>query len=505
MSDYDFDDFDNELTEQEDLQFRITEAVADGDDVQEVHQMLSHYEELYGQDLFWKQTRFDLAEVEKDPKRMSEILSMFDPDEVDPLMMEMNRARVSFLFGEYQEAMDALNHIGSLDDSEEALMFLHLKAYCALALHDYKLAANCMEDVLLDFNDTQSLVVCALAYLAMGDHERAESYLKPALERMDDGDLEWMVSFMISFELTDLLEDPVFPNAARQMYLEELEENSGISLHSVEMLIDNRPEVILSFIHEELDDHEINSVTQYLTALCYEKLNDEKMAKKYFRKCLRTPFPQDATEEDYREILPLKLISLERLGMSDKASENAVMDLFEQTRKYPDCLLDLISYCGIHHYMDCLETILMEEPLPETTTDKDEFMLKDALMEFLMSHDELSPAVDLAFSMYGRRDDLMYLLKFAYLCSFADEKVDFPDVDSVEAGPADPGDFVLRLHIEMLLDHRDSFVKHYKKALREKRYRPDEDWSCLDDYLNIFQEDIADMLNDKQPSGKDRK
>lgn len=501
--------FDAELP-QEKMQADILHAFSEDDKLKDVAEMLEEYKDLYGKDIFWKLSSFDLAEVHKDTATMHSIVEDLDSDEVGPVMLAILQSRIYFLTEDYSLAWEILNQIQGLEDTEEALMFLHLKGICAFALEDYKAAVSSLEDVLMDFDDFQMRSYCALAYLQLQKNERAEEYLEIIDQQAEEEDLRWLVEMMSHFGQLPLIDQEGFPEHLRQRLLAFLPEQLP-DKEDVEELVRNNPEVVAGALGEMLQERPEDHPTNYFYGLAMEELGKEKMARKHYRKALLARFAADLDPSEQLLAMEVRLAALDRLSYSRQVVIKYLRQLNEEVPLFTSSLVLLLGYCAKEELWDIINEIFEEHGYPEDAQGDDLLKLENIYIAHLMNQDDYESAYQIASAVYHRHiGDLYYLIHVSQLVAVFDPgfEPEFKRIEQADTFDAYLFDWLLAMESRRILGDMKKFSSYANKLYKvfqsefEQSDVPLHDWKNMILYFHFVQDTLR-TIPDCLPIWKD--
>lgn len=391
--------------EQEMLKDQILDALSGGNDEQKAKQLLDHYADEYGKDLYWQVISFDMAELDRDANTMMELHESIDYSSLGFVTRQINAARIKYIEEDFQGALDALNEVDrdKLDDSEASLVYLHLRGILNFGLKNYKEAAQCMEDVSLDIDDEQIFGIAGISYFRLGNESRAKESFTKMEEANKDGDYEWLSELIATFHEQEILLSGLLSESVVNALSEDLVGMMNVSLDTFEMVVRSDPEMFSDVFKKQIQDpsQSENELAFYMMAVCYEALGDHKNAAKFYRKVVRMPIDMvlmvytDATSP-----LQLKLTALDWLGYSKKVQSNYLRTYFSQNKTDPASVVALYEYAAVNQLNNVMRDMLEEAGLPVCQSSEEDGRLARALMIYNVAIDDYLEAYTHARYMY---------------------------------------------------------------------------------------------------------
>lgn len=479
-------------TEQEmdSLKAQILDAFSMGSANGEVQSLLDDYESRFGKDLFWKMMAFDLAEMARDVEEMKSLAVLMEDEPLGPVIHAVNIARIAYCQEDYQGAMQALNEVDSLEDNEESLVYLHLKGIVAFALKDYRLAAQCMEDVMLDVEDEQVAGITGICYLRLSDGKRAQEYLDRMIEQNHDEDYGWLYDLLVSFGEFDIVLNPLFPRSVRLLLELHYVTDAGLSLDQFEEAILSDPAAFLPALTQLSENMPAAILSCYFLAVAYDALGDEKNARKWFRKTLRLSIEHPESDEQSAPFLHLKLQSLERLNYSRQIQIRYLREFWDAPTTDSSGRIDLILYASIHEYHALLRDWVNSGSLPECETAEDIRKLHNALLYYYYQTNALCEAYDEACFLY--ENELLVDVMSILICAFLFRLFNYGGLrqNAKESDFTSLSGYVIDQLIEMeqlrLDDRADELKARLHQLYQERRSRTEPEWEFFDEFLKVF-------------------
>lgn len=486
-------EFDPDMNlEQESLRSRILDAVMDGADEEAVRAMLDDYEQQYGQDLFWKMTSFDQAEVNHDLSEMKRMLDLMETEDISKTMRHVCAARVCYCQEDFEGALAELNQVETLEDNEESLVFLHLKGLICYGLKRYEEAAACMEDIMLDVEDEQVAGITGICYLHLGKTDRAREYLDKMTSKDAPGSYDWLYELLSNFNDLKIIEHPAFPEEVRKAIQSMFYSDASLAVTDMEDMIADNPGVFLPVLKEmakcDLPDPE---VIYYLLGICYNQLDREKEARKWLRKALRQPITQPSRLlEPGTSTLQIRLLALSLLNYSAPVQLRYCREFMHNEFVSSSDLIDLIFFGAFSSLPRLVEDILSEDGVPVTEDSFEERKLHHALLYHFYTTGQMRAAMPQAQLLYkdGTLIDPVSILITAYLFWIFGEPR--PEASTKR------DDYVnLRLYLidqlitleQMRLD--DNVTGFRRKIIRMYQERKNDDdpgWEIFDDFSELM-------------------
>ncbi len=494
--------------EQESFRARILDAVMDGADEETIRTMLDDYEEQYGQDLFWKMTTFDQAEVSHDVEEMKQMYELMENEDVSTTMRHICGARIRYCQNDFEGALEELAQVENLEDNEESLIYLHLKGLICYGLKRFDQAASCLEDIMLDVDDDQVAGITGICYLHLGKIERAREYLEQMEAKNSEGSYGWLYELLTSFDDIEIIQNPAFPESARKEIQEMIHEDFGLSIMQMEDIVNQAPDaflpVLLGMVKEGMDDEE---AIYYLIGTCYSHLGDDKEARKWYRKALRTPLPDHTLEKEAeRSAIEIRLLSLSLLEYSKPVQMRYCREFLHYPNVSQSDLCDLILYGALNHLNALVAEILSEKGRPHPDNSIDARKLHHALMYYYYSNGKLYEALSEARIMYqkGLLIDVLSILMTAYLFwVFGEPRPDAStkaeDYDSLEHYLIDQ---LITLEQMRLDNNASGFRRKIRRMYEERKNQSDPEWGMLDDFSRTILNDLEENPS-MRPAGRE--
>lgn len=308
-----------EFTQQDLLEGMILDAL-DNFNTDEAQTLLDQYEELFGQNEFWHLSSIDLAETSNNPDAMMEKLHDAYESQVDADELNLRFGRFFYMVGKPEESLSHLETCEFDPDSEQEFYRIHLMAYCYIIQEDYKKALDCLEDLLLDINDTRVILLAALCYQKTGREERAREYLSQALAHTSD--LQEDAASVLKLYNYD--ENLILKNSSA--VLQKLagvraaaEDPEMTELLDFLMQIQDFaevPETFMERVDSYFKDNEDNPMLCCIEGDYYLQIGDEQKARRLFRKALNAPYSGDSRRDLIGVVY--RLNALDCLGYSGK-------------------------------------------------------------------------------------------------------------------------------------------------------------------------------------------
>jgi tetratricopeptide (TPR) repeat protein len=499
-------------SEQETMQNVIEDLIDDeGSDTTTIKEALAQYEEDYGQDIFWKFAWFHVYEIDERPEDMLKILNSIDEQEADADLLNTSYARAYFANGMFQKAMDSLEQVDDAVDTEDALKVINMKAFINMGLGEFAKAASCFEDLMLELPEPQLMAACGLCYIKLGKRERAKEYLERACSSLEHWDDNWLVGLICSLKLPEQIDfdDPIIPRnlkKAVERYLDQEEGYYPIPMNMLEDAIAEDPVSYLPFIQEELRKNKDSHMTNYLTAICYEKLGDEKSARKYLRKTLVLPLDEQGKQLAYDDQVSLKLMALYRLKYSPKVNENHLVSIFHECQNNPESVANVFLYCRMIENYKVLGYIYDNYDGWDIPFFDDEHLnssVNDALITLYNERGEYEKSLPLLETMLADRHDLHFLSVYAYTLAVAGQP--FPSFYQEKPEGPRPWEFIFALlyllfrfsiyEVDTSEDFYSVLAGAISRMLYDQEHEKDSaDWSILAGFAVAFEEEIRQLL-----------
>lgn len=488
--------------EMESLKARILDLFAQSPDDPLVRESLDDYEQTYGKDLFWKLISFDLAEVEHDIDGMKALEAMMADEPIGDIMKALNAARIAYSEEDYPRAMEELNQASPMSDSEEDLIYLHLRGIVAFALKDYKESARCMEDVMLDMNDEQIAGITGLCYLRLGDEERAKEYLERMLEDNRSEDYGWLYDLLTTFHEFDIISHPVFPEKVRVLLEMQYIDEVGFSIGRFEEAIQENPEKfvpVLATLAEQMPDHEM---PVFFLGVCLDAAGDSRGARKMYRRTLRMPASRESwMDSQVQSQLTLKLQALNRLDYSRQVQLRYLREFWQAAEEAHDdaSQIDIILYAALSELNGFLKEVIDPKNMPVCRNIYDERKLHNALLFFYYQIDAVYLAYEQAEYLYANKllTEVLAILVTAFLFEVYEyEGMEIRDaMESYESINEYLVDHLIELEQLRLEEKTEQLRKRLKQLYRQRQNQPDPDWMLFDDFLRIFHSDLGRSKN----------
>lgn len=407
-----------EMDPQEAIQQVILNAFTNSVPVEEILDMLQDYQNQFGSDMFWKMTSFDAAELTHDTDRMKMLLDSFETEDMPPIVRAISQARIDFILEDYRNAFDTLNAITSLEDSEEALMYLHIKGICAFALKDYATAVQCVEDVLMDYDDNQMTAFAAISYLHLGKNDRAKEYFDHLEENFQETDSQWLYDLIMHFHELDVIYQTEFPSALYKKLKEEADSELNASVYSLEEMIRENPDRYSDLISTRLEKNPDSHILNYLQGVLDETDMNILEAQKHYRKALTTACTAEKDASMKAANLEVRLFALDKLNYTPQTTRRHLRKMIEELADCDSCLIDLIAYCALENHPAVLDEIFRNHPMPSPRCSGEVNKLEDGMMAWMLNLREYRDAFDLACESYKNHvHDLYFIMATGYLFS----------------------------------------------------------------------------------------
>lgn len=318
-----------EAIERDLLRQQISELADKDMESSELDGKLLEYLEKYGEDLFMIDFEFQLLEMQGQTDQMEALISMIPPSAFDPLIYYAYLARVDFAKGDFKDALEKLNRLPELPDDPAALYYLQLKALAAGACGDYKLAADCMEDMLLEEQTPESLILAGAFYWMIGKTDRAQEYLPKGFREFDDELIDWASYSFDKLNLNKVLDSGLIPvQAVRAIEEQRLgTENPFDLINNLEFGDDAVDyQKVLDSVQEILNEDPSNPLALYSAGYASLMLGMTGQGHKLLGRVVDLPAGQLGLDDNsLYNVVILKIRALEILYPDDEDEEDAVL------------------------------------------------------------------------------------------------------------------------------------------------------------------------------------
>lgn len=493
------DEFD---VERETLKSSISDAFNRETIDDELPHLLQEYRKKYGSDLFWKLSSFDLAELMHDPKTMGKLLPLLQEEPLSSLYNKVNVARYFYARGDHEGALEELKSVTNLEDTEEALIYLHLRGVTAFVLHDYRQAVKFLEDLLLDVEDEQAKALAGISYLYIGDRKRAAEYLEPYALPDHPLGVEWFYHILLNFEELEIIQNDAFPP---KLYaaLEEIGFgflSSSLSLEQLEEIVARYPTFLLPRLEKIAQDHPHLEIPAYFAGRAAIALNKTQLARRWWRKVVTLPIGEDPSlEEKGNNPVTLKLLSLSLLQYSSSVETRYCKSYWVWAEEHHNdtTIIDLIGFCGMSETSNQLITKMLNEdqlPIP-TDVHQTRTLHTGLLWYYFRLNDDLS-TLDQAKFLYEN-----HLIVDAYTLWIVAWIFFYFSEDDFELSE-DPNhyqdihlyliDQLIALEYDLRKNRDEKVVSRLTKLQNLHKGESHFDWDIFDSFIPIFFHDIQD-------------
>lgn len=309
--------------------------------VSRAREKLDEYADTVGRDDFYHCALADIWSLEGSYMEVIGFLLEYLPSAQSQNLLYARLGEAYFEMEDFDSALMWLEKAEPYDHDEE-MGNLFLMGKCWLLKSDFRRAARCFEDILLEEEDDNTRYLAACSWLRAGRTSRADEYF----DRLaDKPEFTARICFELAFADDEQLMQKYtvrIPDEAQRLY----------SWTHYYLLRDRVQEA-----EKALDDYDGRRGPGFYNNMgeLWNMAHHRKQARAHWRSALSASL--DDNVETLGQIAA-KLEALQSLGYSEGHQDRTVLRIFRETRGMDrDCLFLLLDYCDINNLDHAMFTI----------------------------------------------------------------------------------------------------------------------------------------------------